>query len=51
MNFKSDFLNEIKSRGFIYQASDIEQLDDLLSEYFIDNGVIQSYLMTRAIKL
>ena len=32
MNFKSDFLNEIKSRGFIYQASDIEQLDDLLSK-------------------
>ena len=27
------------------------ELDDLLSEYFIDNGVIQSYLMTRAIKL
>ena len=27
------------------------ELDNLLSEYFIDNGVIQSYLMTRAIKL
>tara|TARA_B100000965_G_scaffold336555_1_gene302911 strand:+ start:190 stop:984 length:795 start_codon:yes stop_codon:yes gene_type:complete len=27
------------------------ELDNLLSEYFQDNGVIQSYLMTRAIKL
>ena len=26
------------------------ELDELLSEYFTDNGVIQSYLMTRAIK-
>ncbi len=27
------------------------ELDNLLSEYFIDNGVIQSYLMTRAVKI
>ena len=26
------------------------ELDNLLAEYFIDNGVIQSYLMTRAVK-
>ena len=26
------------------------ELDSLLSEYFLDNGVIQSYLMTRAVK-
>ena len=29
MKFKSDFLREINSRGFIYQSSDIENLDDL----------------------
>ena len=32
MKFKSDFLKEIQSRGFIYQSSDIEQLDDLISK-------------------
>ena len=32
MNYKSDFLNEINSRGFIYQASDINDLDDILSK-------------------
>ena len=32
MNFKSDFLKEIQSRGFIYQSSDIERLDDLMSK-------------------
>ena len=32
MNFKSDFLKEIESRGFIYQASDIENLDNLISK-------------------
>ena len=26
------------------------ELDNLLAEYFLDNGVIQSYLMTRAVK-
>jgi len=30
MNYKSDFLNEISSRGFIYQSSDIEDLDALM---------------------
>ena len=30
MKFKSDFLREIHSRGFIYQASDIENLDDVI---------------------
>ena len=28
MKFKSDFLREINSRGFIYQSSDIDNLDD-----------------------
>ena len=32
MKFKSDFLREINSRGFIYQSSDIESLDDLMSK-------------------
>lgn len=32
MQFKSDFLKEINSRGFIYQSSDINNLDDLLSK-------------------
>ena len=32
MKFKSDFLKEIQSRGFIYQSSDIEQLDVLISK-------------------
>ena len=27
MKFKSEFLNEIKERGFIYQDIDIENLD------------------------
>ena len=31
MTYKSDFLNEIDSRGFIYQSSDIEDLDNLIS--------------------
>jgi tyrosyl-tRNA synthetase len=31
MAYKSDFLNEIYSRGFIYQSSDIEDLDNLMS--------------------
>ena len=30
MNYKSDFLNEISTRGFIYQSSNIEELDTLL---------------------
>ena len=32
MNYKSDFLNEINSRGFIYQTSDVNDLDDILSK-------------------
>ena len=32
MKFKSDFLKEINSRGFIYQSSDIENLDNLASK-------------------
>ena len=32
MKFKSDFLREINSRGFIYQASDIDSLDNLMSK-------------------
>ncbi len=32
MKLKSEFLNEIHSRGFIYQASDIEILDSLISK-------------------
>ena len=30
--FKSDFLNEIESRGFIYQSSEIDNLDKLMSK-------------------
>ena len=30
MNYKSDFLNEINSRGFIYQSSNNDELDKLL---------------------
>ena len=32
MNYKSDFLNEINSRGFIYQTSEINDLDIKLSK-------------------
>ena len=31
MKFKSEFLNEIKDRGFIYQDTDIENLDIIIS--------------------
>tara|TARA_Y100000590_G_scaffold252387_1_gene283363 strand:- start:1211 stop:2449 length:1239 start_codon:yes stop_codon:yes gene_type:complete len=30
--YKSEFLNEISSRGFIYQASDIEELDKVMNK-------------------
>ena len=30
--FKSNFLNEISTRGFIYQATDIEDLDTLMNQ-------------------
>ncbi len=32
MRFKSEFLNEIKTRGFIYQNIDIENLDKIISQ-------------------
>ena len=32
MKMKSDFLNEIHSRGFIYQSSELESLDSLISK-------------------
>ena len=32
MALKSDFLNEIESRGFIYQTSDIKDLDNIASQ-------------------
>jgi Tyrosyl-tRNA synthetase len=32
MKLKSEFLKEIYSRGFIYQSSDIENLDSLISQ-------------------
>ena len=32
MKYKSDFLNEISSRGFIYQITDIEDLDSLMKQ-------------------
>lgn len=32
MKYKSDFLNEINSRGFIYQSSEIETLDLIMSK-------------------
>ena len=32
MKYKSDFINEIDSRGFIYQSSEIEELDVLMSK-------------------
>ena len=32
MKLKSDFLKEIESRGFIYQVSDIESLDNSLNK-------------------
>jgi tyrosyl-tRNA synthetase len=35
MKYKSGFLREISSRGFIYQSSDIESLDELMSKKII----------------
>ena len=32
MKFKSEFLNEIKERGFVYQDTDIINLDDIISK-------------------
>ncbi len=39
MKFKSEFLNEIKQRGFIYQNTEIENLDMLMS-----NSKISGYI-------
>ena len=30
MKYKSDFLSEISARGFVYQSSDIGELDKLI---------------------
>ena len=30
--YKSEFLNEISSRGFIFQSSEIDELDNLISK-------------------
>ena len=32
MKYKSEFLNEINSRGFIYQSSETKELDTLMSK-------------------
>ena len=32
MKIRSDFINEIKDRGFIYQSIDLEELDVLMSQ-------------------
>ena len=32
MKYRSPFLNEISSRGFIYQSSDIDELDILMNK-------------------
>ena len=32
MKLKSEFLNEIKERGFVYQETDIEKLDNIISK-------------------
>ena len=32
MNIKSEFIREIKQRGFIYQSADIEELDLIMSK-------------------
>ena len=39
MSLKSDFLNEIETRGFIYQSSDIEEFDNIAS-----NNKITGYI-------
>ena len=32
MKYKTEFINEIFQRGFIYQATDIEELDKVISK-------------------
>jgi len=39
MNFKSEFLNEIINRGFIYQNIDIENLDNIMSKKMISGYI------------
>ena len=39
MNLKSEFICEIKERGFIYQSSDIEELDDIMSKKLISGYI------------
>ena len=39
MKFKSEFLNEIKERGFIYQNTDIENLDNIITKIEIKINV------------
>ncbi len=39
MNYKSDFIKEINERGFIYQCTDIKELDSLASK-----GLISGYI-------
>jgi len=39
MKFKSEFLNEIKERGFIYQETDIVNLDKIISKNFISGYI------------
>ena len=34
MTLKSEFLNEINLRGFIYQATDIEELDKVSTKKY-----------------
>ncbi len=39
MKLKSEFLNEIKKRGFIYQDTDIENLDTIISKNIISGYI------------
>ena len=39
MKFKSEFLNEIKQRGFIYQNIEIESLDNVMSKKMISGYI------------
>ena len=34
---KSDFINEIKQRGFVYQATDIDELEKIMSKNSLDD--------------
>lgn len=41
-NLKSDFLKEVVARGFLYQCSNLAELDDLLSKSSSFNSTVQS---------